>query len=407
MIQGVSRDLVDNSDSILLKVKNIQGIQGIDFENVEFIGNAAASKKLIDGDILSPFIGQAVRLLKFSMFHQPPTNYDYFADNNCGIIRSNPRKINRLFLLYALRTNFVGSQILQLTGGGGVPFLGAGNAKKIQIPKVGEKQQIILVEEMERARETRRGKLADADALLQSLDGWLLDVLGIAPPPADNRQTFAVRLSNIKKTARLNSDYFHPERILTIRAIENLSGKLKIAPLWSIVNFIRVMRKTPATRYFGLASVQSNTGELVEANEPAQGGCLEFRENDVLFARLRPYLNKVYRAESGGVCSPEFHVMRVINENQLNPDYLATILRSSLLLAQTRHMMTGNTHPRLTNEDVINLVIPIPAPETQKIIADEVLIRRQEARRLRVEAEAEWQAAKDKFEAALLGGGER
>ena len=66
-------------------------------------------------------------------------------------------------------------------------------------------------------------------------------------------------------------------------------------------------------------------------------------------------------------------------------------------------MMTGNTHPRLTNEDVVNLVIPIPAPAVQETIATEARRRREAARRLRAEAETGWQAAKRWFEEQLLG----
>lgn len=89
------------------------------------------------------------------------------------------------------------------------------------------------------------------------------------------------------------------------------------------------------------------------------------------------------------------------------PDYLAAILRSKLTLAQTRHMMTGNTHPRLTNEDVVNLVIPIPKDiAAQHAIAAEARRRREEARRLRAEAEAGWQEAKRWFEEQLLGPGQ-
>jgi neutral trehalase len=67
-------------------------------------------------------------------------------------------------------------------------------------------------------------------------------------------------------------------------------------------------------------------------------------------------------------------------------------------------MMTGNTHPRLTNEDVVNLVVPVPKPAIQEFIAAEVQRRRrEEARRLRAEAEAGWQAAKQWFERQLLG----
>ena len=97
-------------------------------------------------------------------------------------------------------------------------------------------------------------------------------------------------------------------------------------------------------------------------------------------------------------------MLRVRDTEDLLPDYLAAILRSNLTVAQTRHMMTGNTHPRLTNEDVTNLVVPIPKDiGVQKIIAAEARHRRQEGRRLRAEAEAEWQATKRWFEEQLLG----
>lgn len=261
-----------------------------------------------------------------------------------------------------------------------------------------------LVEEMERARESRRRKLAEAERLLSTLDSWLLDTLGITPPPEDNRKVFAVRLTDVNKTSRLNSDYFHPERLLAVRNIEQQRDKITVAPLYSVVDFIRNSQKSPTGLYLGLANVQSHTGEFVETDEEVKGNVLEFKENDVLFGRLRPYLNKVYRAEFDGVCSPEFHVMRTKNDNELNPIYLSVILRSSIILAQTKHMMTGNTHPRLTNEDVVNLVIPIPSFEVQEIVAEEVKSRKSEARRLQDEAETEWQGAKDWFEAQLLTG---
>ncbi len=197
--------------------------------------------------------------------------------------------------------------------------------------------------------------------------------------------------------------YFHPERILAIRALEHTTQELDCPRLEQVVNFIRDQIKTPGSNYLSLANVQSHTGELVTTDEEVTGACSLFQRDDVLFARLRPYLNKVHAAESDGCCSPEFHVLRVKNCENLRPDYLAAILRSSITLAQTRHMMTGNTHPRLTNEDVVNLVIPVPKLAVQEAIAAEARRRREEARRLRTEAETGWQAAKRWFEEQLLG----
>jgi hypothetical protein len=256
---------------------------------------------------------------------------------------------------------------------------------------------------MEAARAARRAKLAEADALLAGMDAYLLETLGLALSLADDRRSFALTLGALREQSRLGPDYFHPERILAIRAIQAAAARVDCPKLSSVVDFVRDQIKTPDENYLGLAGVQSQTGELSGVTEEAEGACFTFERGDVLFARLRPYLNKVWCADSVGCCSPEFHVLRIINEKSLQPEYLAAVLRSSLILAQTRHMMTGNTHPRLANDDVVNLVVPIPDPRTQESIAAEIRYRRERARTLRAEAEQGWDEAKRWFEGQLLG----
>jgi len=402
---------VEAAEVTLLKVKNILGTDGIDFHDVEFVADAPPSKLLMDGDVISPFIGEAIRQMKFSVFEAKQGKYA--VDNNCGVIRLNLSVALPRYVQACLESQIGAEQIIQLLGGGGVPFLGAANAKKISIPLPPMDVQERLVREMDTARLARQRKLAEADGLLAGLDEYLLAQLGLTPPPPDSRKMFAVRLTTLQKTDRLNADYFHPERILAIRAMEANRAKMRVERLADIGDFIRdAVPADSSDNYLGLANVQSNTGELVESGEkPAEGLCFKFRTGDVLFARLRPYLNKVHRAERGGICSTEFHVIRTRPptkpEAEIRPDYLATVLRSSLVLAQTRHMMTGNTHPRLANEDVVNLVVPIPKAAIQERIAGEVARRRTEARRLRTEAAAGWAAAKAHFEQQLLASGDR
>ncbi len=161
--------------------------------------------------------------------------------------------------------------------------------------------------------------------------------------------------------------------------------------------------------YVGLANVQSGTGEIVDTQDEVGGTCFRFQKGDVLFARLRPYLNKVICAPQAGICSTEFHVMRVKDKAMsgltLLPEYLAAVLRSRLVLAQTRHMMTGNTHPRLANEDVAALVVPIPQDSgTQASIVAELGRRRDAARAMQSDAARVWREAKAEFAARLLGG---
>jgi restriction endonuclease S subunit len=157
--------------------------------------------------------------------------------------------------------------------------------------------------------------------------------------------------------------------------------------------------------YLELAGVQNNTGELSGAGDEATGQAFSFHKGDVLYCRLRPYLNKIWKAERSGVCSTEFHVIRMKSDEVL-PDYLAVVMRSQLILRQTRHMMTGNTHPRIGNEDVANLLIPVPSKAIQRKVTAEMQSRQNAARAKRTEAEAEWSAAKALFEKELLSAGE-
>ncbi|HEV7299618.1 MAG TPA: restriction endonuclease subunit S [Tepidisphaeraceae bacterium] len=291
----------------------------------------------------------------------------------------------------------------------GMSNINAEELRALQIPLPPDVEtQRELAQELDAARASRNSKLNDASDLLRGLDGYLVEQLQVPPATSSDRQTYAVRLGALRDAGRANAAYFHPERLLAIKAMQQERAGIRTTRLDVIADFARDLTDRSASEfYLGLASVQSDTGELLATNEDVQGQCFEFRENDILFARLRPYLNKVHRAERAGICSPEFHVIRirpaVDPRDEVLPDYLAVALRSSLILNQTKHMTTGNTHPRLANDDVVGLVVPIPLPAVQRDIVDEVERRRSRARDLREQAEREWQQAKERFEHRLLG----
>ena len=96
--------------------------------------------------------------------------------------------------------------------------------------------------------------------------------------------------------------------------------------------------------------------------------------------------------------------MRPLDTRRLRPEYLAVVMRTDLIVAQTKHMMTGNTHPRIANEDVINLLIPLTDEKTQQRIVEETLASQTESARLRTHAEAVWREARERFEQQLLQG---
>ena len=212
-------------------------------------------------------------------------------------------------------------------------------------------------------------------------------------------QCFAISLDEIE--GKLSPDYYHPERMSAIKKIEDLGPGNGGKQLAEVVTFERKKLKEPSEDFLGLSHIRSHTGEVIDSRDKATGACYAFQTGDVLFARLRPYLNKVYRAERDGCCSTEFHVLRVKDEAELLPDYLAAVLRSNVVLCQTIHMMTGNTHPRLSNEDVESLLIPVPDYETQAELTREMRRRQEVVRRLKAEVEAMQSSTKTWFEEQL------
>lgn len=325
---------------------------------------------------------------------------------NGSIFRFQPTaETTSAFLREVLSSNFIKQQMkASLILNNAVDYLSRTSLDSLAFPLPAIRTQRLLVEEMETARAARKQKLAEADALLASVDDFVLRQLGLTAPKEEKRLSFAVRRCDVVRNDTCNPDYYHSERMASLRGIQS-NKQLRCSSLEEITDFIReAVDIDDSSGYIGLASVQSNTGELVEIpKQDIEGKCFVFCENDVLFARLRPYLNKIWRAEFQGFCSTEFHVIRVKLGQQVLPDYLASILRSSLILAQTKHMMTGNTHPRLANEAVVNLVIPIPDENIQQTIAAEIARRREQARSLREQANTEWETAKAHFEAQLLG----
>ena len=63
---------------------------------------------------------------------------------------------------------------------------------------------------------------------------------------------------------------------------------------------------------------------------------------------------------------------------------------------------SGGSYLAMTEGELAQILIPLPSLEIQNRVVTEVLNRREGVRRLRAEAETEWQAAKKHFEDQLL-----
>lgn len=126
--------------------------------------------------------------------------------------------------------------------------------------------------------------------------------------------------------------------------------------------------QSPNDNYVGLEHVEPQTMRLLghRLGKDVRSRSLRFWEGDVLYSRMRPYLNKVWIAEFDGLCSGEFLVFP--RHGLLNNSFLAARLNADdfVEFAQQR---TRGERPRVSFRELATFEILLPPIAEQGRIA--------------------------------------
>src|SRR5574344_1581310 len=104
-----------------------------------------------------------------------------------------------------------------------------------------------------------------------------------------------------------------------------------------------------------LENIESWTGKYIETDSDFMGEGVEFKKDDILFGKLRPYLAKVYKAEFAGQAVGDIYVFRG-NEEQ-NPEYLKYLLLSYPFISVVDGSTYGAKMPRANWDFISHLVL--------------------------------------------------
>jgi hypothetical protein len=127
--------------------------------------------------------------------------------------------------------------------------------------------------------------------------------------------------------------------------------------------------ENPEAPYVGLEYVESQTMRLAGHGRAldVRSSSVRFSKGDVLYAKMRPYLNKVWIAEFDGLCSGEFLVFR--KSEWLNSEFLATRLNSEDFVAFANGQVSGE-RPRVDFDKLAPFPIHLPPlAEQERIVA--------------------------------------
>jgi type I restriction enzyme, S subunit len=125
----------------------------------------------------------------------------------------------------------------------------------------------------------------------------------------------------------------------------------------------------PDLRYVGLEHIEAQKMKLIGHGygREVRSSSVRFSKGDVLYGKMRPYLNKVWVAEFDGLCSAEFLVFP--KRDGLNNQFLAMRLNAEDFVTFANGQVSGE-RPRVDFEKLSRFPISLPPSlEQDRIVA--------------------------------------
>lgn len=153
--------------------------------------------------------------------------------------------------------------------------------------------------------------------------------------------------------------------------IELPPGWIRV-PLGELVKVVRPRvnpREANGLPFIGMDHVEAQTMRLLSTVPAAtmKSAAVQFEPGDVLYGRLRPYLNKVYRPDFRGLGSSEF--IALTPSQALDGDYLRYLLNSPDFVRFATSLNTGD-RPRVDFKQISDYLVPLPRLDQQRRIVD-------------------------------------
>jgi type I restriction enzyme S subunit len=293
----------------------------------------------------------------------------------------------------------------------GQPNINAEEYQSLEIPMPPVDIQEKVVSLIRKAYSEKKSKDLEDLQLLDSIDTYLLDELGITLPEVHNELKDRIFLMNRSEL----EGRFDP----TVYK----DGVKLISPKWDNVKLSKVALVNPSGAYKGQAvdtpisfvpmevvdetfSEITTKGETTIAQSP---GFTKFREGDLLWAKITPCMQNGKSAIAKnltnglGCGSTEFFILRPKDE-RLAIEYLHVILHMKCVRETAMLFFGGSAgQQRVPASFLENFNIPLPPQEKQVEIANHVYELRQKAKTLQEEGKRILELAKQEVEKMILG----
>ncbi|MCU0441786.1 MAG: restriction endonuclease subunit S [Bacteroidia bacterium] len=285
-------------------------------------------------------------------------------------------------------------------------------ALKIPVPPIDEQERIAKL--YTEARIQRKSTEHQSAKLLDGIDDYLLNELGISLPPEpantiENRtfNTSFTKVSGNRFDPFFNKTYFYDVK-------ESIAkGNYGAVFLKQILSGLLVKGYLPKQEE------KEGDNKVVQINSINMDGTIdldnlltakdvfnayqELKQDDILVVITGATIGKVgYWSYPGKYYLGGDIVKFLTDKSKFDPYFVYAFLRCKPSQIEIKRNVTGATNGHLSPDDVKHLLIPSPPLSVQQMIAKEVRVRTEEAHQLLVQAKMDFEAAKKEIEKLIL-----
>ena len=147
------------------------------------------------------------------------------------------------------------------------------------------------------------------------------------------------------------------------------ADRVSLDALCDLIAVQRHPADMPEARYVGLEHVPSGRMRWAGVGKASdmQSHKFVFQRNDVLYGKLRPYLDKAVLADSDGLCTTELLVLRA--KPGVSARFLACVVHAPDFIAHAMAGVTGAHHPRTSWNHIAEFELPHFDVDAQRTIA--------------------------------------
>lgn len=362
---------------------------------------------LCENDILIARSGATVGK---AYIHKPALYNCFFAGYLIRFIINTDKALPEYIFTYT-QLNAYKEWVNAIQRPSGQPNINSEEYQSLEIPLPNIERQQVIVDVIKSAYLQKKQKESEAKQLLDNVDAYILNELGITLPEIKtdlknrifkvNRSELEERLDPTvyKDGIKLISNNYDNVKLSSV-AYVNPTGTFKGKDIETPISFIPME---------SIDEVYSEVSKLENTTIENASGFTKFKEGDLLWAKITPCMQNGKSAIAKnltnglGCGSTEFFVMRNKDE-RLAIEYLHVILHMKCVRETAMLYFGGSAgQQRVSSAFLENFNLPLPPKDKQIEIANHIYTIRQKAKALQEEGKVLLEEAKRKVESMIIG----